>query len=143
MFAILLLVMGVAAFNIVSTLVMVVRDKQGDISILRTMGARSLSVMKIFMVQGILIGILGTMGGLILGLLIAVNLETLIQGVEALLETDLLAADVYFIGDLPARVHVIDLIKICATALGLSFLSTLYPAWRAARIQPAEVLRYE
>ena len=143
MFAILLLVMGVAAFNIVSTLVMVVRDKQGDISILRTMGARSFSVMKIFMVQGILIGVLGTMGGLLLGILIAVNLESLIQGVEALLETDLLAADVYFIGDLPARVHVMDVIKICSTALGLSFLSTLYPAWRAARIQPAEVLRYE
>ena len=143
MFAILLLIMGVAAFNIVSTLVMVVRDKQGDISILRTMGAGSLSVMKIFMVQGVLIGVLGTLGGLLLGILIAVNLEYLIQGVEALLQTDLLAADVYFIDDLPARVHAIDLLKICTTALGLSFLSTLYPAWRAARIQPAEVLRYE
>ncbi|MFB3064709.1 MAG: FtsX-like permease family protein, partial [Gammaproteobacteria bacterium] len=143
MFAILLLIMGVAAFNIVSTLVMVVRDKQGDISILRTMGARSFSVMKVFMVQGVLIGVLGTLGGLFLGILIAVNLEHLIQGVEALLQTDLLAADVYFIGDLPARVHAIDLLKICTTALGLSFLSTLYPAWRAARIQPAEVLRYE
>ncbi len=143
MFAILLLVMGVAAFNIVSTLVMVVRDKQGDISILRTMGARSFSVMKIFMVQGILIGVLGTLCGLLFGILIAFNLEFLIQGIEALLKTDLLAADVYFIGDLPARVHVIDLIKICTTALGLSFLSTLYPAWKATRVQPAEVLRYE
>lgn len=143
MFAILLLVMAVAAFNIVSTLVMVVRDKQSDISILRTMGARSGSVMKIFMVQGVLIGVLGTVGGLLLGVLISVNLESLIQGVEAVLETDLLAADVYFIGDLPARVHFMDLIKICTTALGLSFLSTLYPAWRATRVQPAEVLRYE
>ncbi|MEE8464418.1 MAG: lipoprotein-releasing ABC transporter permease subunit [Gammaproteobacteria bacterium] len=143
MFAMLLLIMGVAAFNIVSTLVMVVRDKQGDISILRTMGARSLSVMKVFMVQGILIGVMGTLGGLLLGVLIAVNLESLIHAVETLLETDLLAADVYFIGDLPARVHLADLLKICTTALGLSFLSTLYPAWRAARIQPAEVLRYE
>jgi len=143
MFAILLLIMGVAAFNIVSTLVMVVRDKRGDISILRTMGAGSISVMKVFMVQGVLIGVLGILGGLLLGILIAVNLEYLIQGLEALLKTDLLAADVYFIGDLPARVHASDLLKICTTALGLSFLSTLYPAWRAARVQPAEVLRYE
>ena len=143
MFAILLLVMAVAAFNIVSTLVMVVRDKQADISILRTMGARSRSVMKIFMVQGTLIGVLGTLGGLILGILIATNLESLIQGVEAVLDTDLLAADVYYISDLPARVRIPDLLKICGTALGLSFFSTLYPAWKAARVQPAEVLRYE
>jgi lipoprotein-releasing system permease protein len=143
MFAILLLVMAVAAFNIVSTLVMVVRDKQADISILRTMGARSRSVMKIFMVQGTLIGVLGTLGGLILGILVATNLESLIQGVEAVLDTDLLAADVYYISDLPARVRIPDLLKICGTALGLSFFSTLYPAWKAARIQPAEVLRYE
>ncbi|HUG98536.1 MAG TPA: lipoprotein-releasing ABC transporter permease subunit [Gammaproteobacteria bacterium] len=143
MFTILLLVVAVAAFNIVSTLVMVVKDKQGDIAILRTLGASPASIMVVFMIQGTLIGVAGTLGGLALGALLALNIEQLVHGLEAALGTTFLAADVYFISDLPAELRGGDLLRICGTALVLAVLSTLYPAWRAARSQPAEALRHE
>jgi lipoprotein-releasing system permease protein len=143
MFTILLLVVGVAAFNIVSTLVMVVKDKQGDIAILRTLGASPASIMVIFMIQGTLIGVAGTLAGLALGTGLAVNIEQLVHWLESAVGTNFLAADVYFISDLPAELRSMDLLRICGTALVLAVLSTLYPAWRAARSQPAEALRHE
>ncbi len=143
MFTILLLVVAVAAFNIVSTLVMVVKDKQGDIAILRTLGASPRSIMAVFMIQGTLIGIAGTLAGLGLGALLALNIEQLVHWLEAAVGTTFLAADVYFISDLPAELRAGDLMRICGTALALAVLSTLYPAWRAARSQPAEALRHE
>jgi lipoprotein-releasing system permease protein len=143
MFTILLLVVAVAAFNIVSTLVMVVKDKQGDIAILRTLGASPRGIMVVFMIQGTLIGVAGTLGGLALGALLALNVEQLVHWLEAAAGTTFLAADVYFISDLPAELRASDLLRICGTALVLAVLSTVYPAWRAARSQPAEALRHE
>jgi lipoprotein-releasing system permease protein len=143
MFIMLLLVVAVAAFNIVSTLVMVVKDKQSDIAILRTVGARPASVLAIFMTQGTAIGLIGTLGGLVLGVLVSVNLEMLIHGLEAVVGTQFLDAKVYFMSDLPATVEWRDVVKICATAFVLCCLSTLYPSWRAARTQPAQALRHD
>jgi lipoprotein-releasing system permease protein len=143
MFVILLLVVAVAAFNIVSTLVMVVKDKRADIAILRTMGSEPRSILAIFMTQGTAIGLIGTLAGLALGVLIATNLEMLVHGLERLLSTQFLDAKLYFMSDLPARVEWADVTKICITAFGLCCLSTLYPAWRAARIQPAQALRHD
>jgi lipoprotein-releasing system permease protein len=143
MFVILLLVVGVAAFNIVSTLVMIVKEKEGDIAILRTVGATPRAIMRVFIVQGGLIGVLGTAGGLLLGAAIATNLQTLIEGLESLVHTHFLDPSVYYLSELPAQLETLDLLRICGTALVLSFASTLYPAWRAARTRPAEVLRYE
>lgn len=143
MFIILSLIIAVAAFNIVSMLVMVVTDKQGDIAILRTLGLTPRSVMAIFMVQGSLIGVIGTVVGVLLGVLLSVNIEHIVPLLERLLKTDLLSADVYYISQLKAELHQSDVLQITALALVLSFLSTLYPAWRAARVQPAEALRYE
>lgn len=143
MFTILLLVVAVAAFNIVSTLVMVVKDKQGDIAILRTLGASPQGIMVVFMIQGTLIGVAGTLAGLGLGALLAMNIEQLVHWLEAAVGTTFLAADVYFITDLPAELRAGDLLRICGTALVLAVASTLYPAWRAARSQPAEALRHE
>ena len=143
MFVILLLVVGVAAFNIVSTLVMIVKDKEGDIAILRTVGATPRAIMRVFIVQGGLIGVLGTAGGLALGAAVATNLQSLIEGLESIVHTRFLDPSVYYLSELPAQLEAVDLIRICGTALVLSFVSTLYPAWRAARTQPAEALRYE
>lgn len=143
LFIILLLVVGVAAFNIVSTLVMVVKDKRSDIAILRTVGAAPSSVLAIFLTQGVAIGVIGTLSGVLLGVLISVNLETLIHGLEALLGLKFLDARVYFITDLPARVEWSDVLQISLTAFILCSLSTLYPSWRAARTQPAQSLRHE
>jgi len=143
MFVILLLVVAVAAFNIVSTLVMVVREKQADISILRTLGATPRHINAIFIVQGTVIGVLGTLIGLALGVTLSLNLERLIGLVERLLDIRFLAPDVYFISDLPAQLYWQDLLTIAATALVLSLASTLYPAWRAARTQPAKALRHD
>lgn len=143
MFMVLLLVVAVAAFNIVSTLVMVVKDKQADIAILRTIGARPDGIMKIFMVQGTIIGVVGTLAGLLLGLVLATNIEALVRAMENLFSVDFLDASVYFISDLPAQVQWDDVTTICATAFLLSLLSTIYPSWRASRTQPAEALRYE
>ena len=143
LFIILLLVVGVAAFNIVSTLVMVVKDKRSDIAILRTVGASPRSVLMIFLTQGVAIGVIGTLSGVLLGVLISVNLESLIHGLESLLGLRFLDARVYFITDLPARVEWSDVLQISLTAFILCSLSTLYPSWRAARTQPAQSLRHE
>ena len=143
MFLILLLVVAVAAFNIVSTLVMVVKDKRTDIAILRTLGASPRGILTIFMTQGTAIGLIGTLAGVALGVLISVNLETLIHGLEAVLGVHFLDAKVYYISDLPATVQWPDVLKISLTTFLLCCLSTLYPAWRAARTQPAQALRHD
>jgi lipoprotein-releasing system permease protein len=143
MFVILLLVVGVAAFNIVSTLVMVVKEKQSDIAILRTIGASPNSILAIFTSQGTAIGLIGTVSGIALGVLISFNLESLVHGLEALLGTRFMDAQVYYMSDLPASVQWSDVLKISLTAFGLCCLSTLYPAWRAARTQPAQALRHD
>lgn len=139
----LLLIVAVAAFNIISTLVMVVADKKADIAILRTLGATPRQIMAIFMVQGSIIGVVGTLIGGVLGVLAALNVSTVIAGIEQLLGIQFLNSDVYFIDYLPSQLQLADVVTVCAAALLLSFLATLYPAWRAARTQPAEALRYE
>ncbi len=143
LFVILLMVVAVAAFNIVSTLVMVVKDKQADIAILRTIGARPSSILKIFMTQGSVIGLLGTLSGVALGVLLSLNLETVVGFLESSFGIKFLAADVYFISDLPSELIVGDVVKIGTIALVLALASTLYPAWMAARTAPAEALRYD
>lgn len=143
LFVILLLVIAVAAFNIVSTLVMVVKDKQADIAILRTVGARPSSIMKIFMTQGTIVGVAGTLAGVALGMLLASNLESIIGFLEAAFGIKFLAADVYFISDLPSEVRYGDVARIAIIALLLALVSTLYPAWVAAKTAPAEALRYD
>jgi lipoprotein-releasing system permease protein len=143
MFFILLLVVAVAAFNIVSTLVMAVKDKQPDIAILRTLGAKPSSVLAIFATQGTVIGLLGTLGGVVLGTALSANLESIVHGLERLADTQFLDASVYLMSDLPAQVEVGDVALIALTAFALCCLSTLYPAWRAARTDPAKALRHE
>ena len=143
MFIILLLVVAVAAFNIISTLVMVVKDKQSDIAILRTTGAAPGSILTIFMTQGTVIGVIGTLGGVALGVLLSVNLESLVHLLEAVVGTQFLDAKVYYMSDLPATVQWPDVFKIAGTAFGLCLLSTIYPSWRASRTQPAEALRHD
>lgn len=143
LFVILLMVVAVAAFNIVSTLVMVVKDKQADIAILRTAGARPSSILRIFMTQGTIIGVVGTLGGLGLGVGLTLNLEAIVVGLEALFNIKFLAPDVYFISDLPADLEWSDVALICSIALVLALAATVYPAWRGARTSPAEALRYD
>jgi lipoprotein-releasing system permease protein len=143
LFTILLLVIAVAAFNIVSTLVMVVKDKQSDIAILRTMGASPRGIMAIFTVQGTLVGLVGVALGILFGVIVAANTEALVHWLEALLDTRFLAPDVYFISDLPSEIRAADVVTVAATALVLSVISTLYPSWRAARTRPADALRYD
>jgi lipoprotein-releasing system permease protein len=143
MFIILTLIVAVAAFNIVSTLVMAVTDKQADIAILRTLGADPKSIMLIFMVQGSLIGVIGTLIGVASGVLLAINVETIVPFIEGVLDMNLFPADVYYISKLPAKLDWGDVSSISMLALGLAFLATLYPSWRAANVQPAEALRYE
>lgn len=139
----LLLIVAVAAFNIISTLVMVVNDKRGDIAILRTLGATPGQIMAIFMVQGTVIGVVGTLIGAGIGILAALNVSSAISALEGLIGHKFLNADVYFIDYLPSQLMAEDVLLVCGAALVLSFLATLYPAWRAARTQPAEALRYE
>jgi lipoprotein-releasing system permease protein len=143
MFIILTLIIAVAAFNIVSTLVMVVTDKQSDIAILRTLGASPRSIMVIFVIQGAIIGILGTLLGVAGGVALALNVETLVPAIEEFFNVQFLAPDVYYLSKLPSDLHWDDVITMTSVALVLSLLATLYPAWRAARTQPAEALRYE
>lgn len=139
----LLLIVAVAAFNIISTLVMVVNDKKGDIAILRTLGSTPGQIMAIFMVQGTVIGVVGTLIGAVVGILAALNVSAAISALEGLIGHKFLNADVYFIDYLPSQLQAEDVLLVCSAALILSFLATLYPAWRAARTQPAEALRYE
>jgi len=139
----LMIVIAVAAFNIVSTLVMVVTDKQGDIAILRTLGATPATIMGIFMVQGIVIGLTGTLIGTGLGVLAALNVSDFVAWVEQVMGIQFLDSNVYFISYLPSELRWDDVAVITGSAFVMSFLSTLYPAWRASRIQPAEALRYE
>ncbi len=143
LFVILLMVIAVAAFNIVSTLVMVVRDKQADIAILRTAGATPGDILRVFVTQGTVIGVLGTFSGMVLGVLLSLNLEGIVHFMEASFGVKFLAADVYFISDLPADLRIPDVVRICSIALVLALLSTLYPAWRGAKTSPAEALRYD
>lgn len=143
MFIILTLIVAVAAFNIVSTLIMVVTDKRSDIAILRTLGATPRSVMTIFIIQGVVIGLLGTALGVAGGVGLALNVETLVPAIERLFDVEFMAADVYYISDVPSELHWRDVWIMAAVAMVLSLLATLYPAWRAARTHPAEALRYE
>lgn len=143
LFVILLMVIAVAAFNIVSTLVMVVKDKQSDIAILRTAGATPADILRVFVTQGTVIGVLGTLAGMVLGVLLSLNLEGIVQFMESSFGIKFLAADVYFISDLPADLRISDVLRICSIALVLALLSTLYPAWRGSRTLPAEALRYD
>jgi len=143
MFVILMLIVAVAAFNIVSTLIMMVTDKQSDVAILRTLGMTPRDIMVIFMVQGTLIGIFGTLLGVLGGVALALNVETIIGQLEQLLGYQFLPADVYYISSLPSDLHWNDVTTIGITAFILSLISTIYPSWRAAKIRPAEALRYD
>ena len=143
MFLILTLIILVAAFNIISSLIMLVKDKGRDIAILRTMGATRGMIMRIFFLSGASIGIIGTLAGFGLGLWFSLNIETIRQWIQGLTGTDLFAAEIYFLSQLPAVVDPSEVTAVLLMGLGLSFLATLYPSWRAARIDPAEALRYE
>jgi lipoprotein-releasing system permease protein len=140
---ILALIIAVAAFNIVSTLVMAVTDKQSDIAILRTLGASPRSIMKVFIVQGTLIGILGTTLGVIGGVLLAYNVEAVIATIERLFSVQFLSREVYYISEIPSDLHFADVITVAAVSFVLTLLATLYPSYRASRVNPAEALRYE
>lgn len=143
MFIILTLIIAVAAFNLVSTLVMTVTDKQADIAILRTLGASPGSIMKIFMIQGALVGLLGTGIGVGLGTLVALNVDVIVPVIEHLLGVQFLPKDIYLISELPSDLRWSDVYTISSVAVVLAFLATLYPSWHAARVRPAEALRYE
>ncbi|MCO6411170.1 MAG: lipoprotein-releasing ABC transporter permease subunit [Thiogranum sp.] len=143
MFVILTLIVAVAAFNIVSTLVMVVTDKQSDIAILRTLGATPGAILRVFMIQGAMIGLLGMAIGVAGGIALALNVETIVPAIESAFGVQFMPADVYYISDLPSKLNWPDVWHIGLVAFVLSFMATLYPAWRASRTQPAEALRYE
>jgi len=143
MFIILTLIVAVATFNVVSTLVMLVTEKQADIAILRTLGARPGSVMQIFVVQGMIIGVIGTVVGVVLGIITALNIDVIVPAIESMLGFKFLSKDVYLIPELPSDLQSGDVIAITLMALALSFVATLYPSWSAARVNPAEALRYE
>jgi lipoprotein-releasing system permease protein len=133
----------VAAFNLVSTLVMTVTDKRADIAILRTLGASPRSVMGIFMVQGALSGVIGTFGGVALGLAVAFNVDVIVPAIERLLQVSFLPGSVYLISRMPSDPQSGDIVPIVLISLALAFVATLYPSWRASRVQPADALRYE
>ncbi|HEY8887888.1 MAG TPA: FtsX-like permease family protein, partial [Gallionella sp.] len=143
MFIILSLIVAVAAFNIVSTLVMAVTDKQADIAILRTLGASPRSIMKIFIVQGVLIGVIGTLAGSIGGVVLALNLDVVVPFIEHLFGVHFLAKDVYYISELPSDLRYHEVMVVTGVSLLISLLATLYPSYRASQTQPAEALRYE
>ncbi len=143
MFLILLLIVAVAAFNLVASLVMVVADKRSDIAILRTLGATPRNIMATFIVQGFVVGAFGTLMGLIGGVLLAWNVTPIVALIQRVFHVQLLSSSIYYVNYLPSQIEWIDVIQICIAAFGLSLLATIYPAWRAARTQPAEALRYE
>ena len=143
MFLILSLIIMVAAFNIISGMIMLVKDKGRDIAILRTMGATRGAIMRIFFMSGAAIGVLGTLAGFLLGVAFAGNIETIRQWLQVLTGTELFSAEIYFLSHLPARIEAADVLSVVAMGLALSLLATLYPAWRAARLDPVEALRYE
>lgn len=143
MFFLLGLIIAVAAFNLVSTLVMVVTDKDSDIAILRTLGMTPGSIMKVFMVQGTLIGVVGTILGVVFGVWLATNVDVIVPWLERLFDVNFISADVYGISELESKVEWSDVAMIAISALVLSMLATLYPSWKASRVQPAEALRYE
>jgi lipoprotein-releasing system permease protein len=143
MFLILTLIIVVAAFNIISSLIMLVKDKGRDIAILRTMGATKGAVMRIVFLAGASIGVVGTTAGVILGLAFTSNIESIRQAIQSLTGTELFAAEIYFLSQLPAIVDPLEVVAVTAMAFTLTLLATLYPSWKAARIDPAEALRYE
>jgi len=143
MFIILSMIVAVAAFNILSTLVMLVTEKQSDVAILRTLGLSSSQVMGVFMVSGTLIGLIGTTIGTLLGIVTALNINSIIKTLEGWFDTEFLSKEVYYITEISADLHTSDVMTIVGIAFGLSILATLYPAWRASKVQPAEALRYE
>jgi lipoprotein-releasing system permease protein len=143
MFLILTLIIIVAAFNIISSMIMMVKDKGRDIAILRTMGASRAAILRIFMLSGASIGVVGTLAGLALGIAFTRNIEAIRQGLQKVIGTDLFAAEIYFFTRIPARLESSEVAAVVVMALALSFLATLYPSWRAARLDPVEALRYE
>jgi lipoprotein-releasing system permease protein len=140
---ILSLIIAVAAFNLVSSLVMLVTDKQADIAILRTLGTTPRTVMGVFMVQGMVIGTIGIALGVLFGTVLAINLPAIVKWIEHVFHVQFLSPDVYYISELPSELHWSDVAWITGLALVFSLLATLYPAWRASRTQPAQALRYE
>jgi lipoprotein-releasing system permease protein len=143
MFIILMLIIAVAAFNLVSTLVMVVTDKHPDIAILRTLGASPASIMRIFVVQGAVIGTIGTLLGVGAGIFLALNIDWVVPLVERTFHFQILSKEVYYISELPSDLHLSDVVSVAAISLVLAFVATIYPSWRASRVNPAEALRYE
>ena len=143
MFIILTLIVAVAAFNLVSTLVMTVTDKRADIAILRTLGASPRSIMGIFVVQGAMVGVIGTASGLLLGLLVAFNIDVIVPALERLFQASFLPRDIYLISRMPSEPLASDIVPIALISLALAFVATLYPSWRASRVNPAQALRHE
>jgi lipoprotein-releasing system permease protein len=143
MFIILTLIVAVAAFNLVSTLVMTVTDKRADIAILRTLGASPGSIMGIFVVQGAAVGVIGTLAGLLLGLLVAFNIDVIVPALEHAFHASFLPKDIYLISRMPSDPQQSDIMPIALISLALAFVATIYPSWRASRVNPAEALRYE
>jgi len=143
MFLILTLIIVVAAFNIISSMIMMVKDKGRDIAILRTMGASRTAILRIFMLSGASIGVVGTLAGLVLGIVFTRNIEAIRQALQKVIGTDLFAAEIYFFTRIPARIDLGEVAAVVGMALALSFLATVYPSWRAARLDPVEALRYE
>jgi lipoprotein-releasing system permease protein len=143
MFIILALIVAVAAFNLVSTLVMTVTDKQPDIAILRTLGASPQSIMRIFVIQGALVGTMGAALGVAGGVLVALNIDVIVPFIESTLGVQFLSRDIYYISTVPSDMRWPDVTRIGVVAVALAFLATIYPSWWAARVKPAEALRYE
>lgn len=143
MFLILLLIIAVAAFNLVASLVMVVNDKQAEIAILRTIGAPPKTILWIFIVQGMMVGIVGTLIGLVAGLLLASNATAIVSYMQQFFDVQVLSSSIYFVDYLPSKILISDVLKVCAVALSMSFVATIYPAWRASRTIIAEALHYE
>jgi len=143
LFLVLLLIIGVAAFNLISTLIMVVTDKESDIAILRTLGMPPAQVMKVFIVQGGLLALIGTLIGVAIGLLVANNITTIVQFLEVNFNFSPLKAEIHGLTQIDAKIETLDVILIAVSAFLLSVLATIYPAWKASKVQPAEALRYE